>query len=559
MAKNKIVLALLAAACLSFILAGCGQQAEGPKSPTYKTGLKSEETSNKAFEKQFPAQWTTYQRNNKDDLQQMTDYGGPVPWDKNDNIHQPPKGNPKAAQPYLKNLWLGYPFSFEYKKARGHTYAIEDIENTDRINRFSEQAGLPTTCWNCKTNKMAGWHKEYGDKVWTMEFNSFREKQDKKDDSIGCAYCHDPADMKLRISSVPLKEAFQKLGVDLDKATRNEMRSYVCGQCHVEYYFQNAKFGPAAKPVFPWTTGATPDKPFGGIDPENIYEYYKDHGAVEMKGMEGWFADWVHPVSKTPMLKAQHPEFEMSANGPHGSAGVACADCHMPYTRTVDPDKKKTSNHQWTSPLLNIEGTCKQCHQDKTPEYLKERVLFSQRKVYDQLIKAQDYSARAHEAVRLGNEYKGEKNAKYDELMLQAKENVRHGQWMWDYVSAENSVGFHNPAKALDTLARSQEYSRRAADLAMQATNYGIGKDLEGDIRTIVPPILEWNRTMQMDPENLKKHKWTTYLTPLPKTAQVWDGDKRLIPAPAAAPAPAPAPPAAPAAPAPAAPAQGKS
>jgi nitrite reductase (cytochrome c-552) len=526
MVKHTLLLLLFAAVGLG--LFGCSQQSDGPKAPTYKTGLKSEESSNKAFEKQFPAQWTTYQRNNKDDVQQMTDYGGPVPWDKNNNVDQAPKGNSKAAQPYLKNLWLGYPFSFEYKKARGHTYAIEDIMNTDRTNRYSDKAGLPATCWNCKTTKMSDWHKEYGDKVWSMEFHDFRQKQDVKDNSIGCAYCHDPADMKLRISSVPLKDALEKIGYDLAKAPRNDMRSLVCAQCHVEYYFQAAKYGPAAKPILPWTSGATPDKPFAGVDPENMYEYYKANGVVEAKGMEGWFADWVHPVSKTPMLKTQHPEFEMWSNGTHGSAGVACADCHMAYTRSVDPDKKKTSNHQWTSPLLNIEGTCKQCHQDKTPEYLKERVLFTQRKVYDQLIKAQDISVRAHEAVRLAGEFKGEKNPNYDALMIQARENVRHGQWMWDYVSAENSVGFHNPAKALDTLARSQEYSRRAADLAVQATNYAVAKNLEGDIKTLVPPILEWSREMQMNPENLKKYTWTTYLTPLPKTPKVWDGQKKL-------------------------------
>ncbi len=528
MAKKTLFLSLLGALGLSLLIAGCGQQTEGPVAPTYKTGLKSEEISNKAFEKLFPAQWTTYQRNNKDDVQQLTDFGGPVPWDKNNNVDQPPKGNPKAAQPYLKNLWLGYPFSFEYKKARGHTYAVEDIMNTDRINRYSDKGGLPTTCYNCKTSKINEWHKEQGDKMWAVDFNESRQKLDAKDHSIGCSYCHDPADMKLRISSIPLKDAFEKLGVDLAKASRNDMRSYVCAQCHVEYYFQAAKFGPAAKPIFPWTTGATPDKPFGGVDPESMYEYYKDHGVVEAKGMEGWFADWVHPVSKTPMLKAQHPEFETFINGTHGAAGVACAVCHMDYTRTVDPDKKKTSNHQWTSPLLNIEGTCKQCHQDKTPEYLKERVLFSQRKVYDQLNKAAEIAVRGHEAIRQAAEYKGEKNANYDALMIQARENIRHAQWMWDIISAENSMGFHNPTKALDTLARSQEYGRKAAELAMSATNYGIAKDLEGDVKTLVPPLLEWSRVMQMDPENLKKHKWTNTLTPLPKTAQVWDGQKKL-------------------------------
>lgn len=130
--------------------------------------------------------------------------------------------------------------------------------------------------------------------------------------------------------------------------------------------------------------------------------------------------------------------------------------------------------------------------------------------------------------MRQASEYKGEKNAQFDGLMAKARENVRHGQWMWDYVSAENSMGFHNPAKALDTLARSQQYSRNAVDLAMQASNYGIGKTMEGDIKTLVPPIMNWSREMQMDPENLKKHTWTTYLTPFPKAEKMWDGVKKI-------------------------------
>ena len=324
MVRRKLLLIALMCLGLTVVLIGCGQQAQEPTAPVYKTGLKSDETSNKAFEKQFAAQWLTYLRNNKSDVTQMTDFGGPVPWLKNDNVNQPPEGNPKAAQPYLKNLWLGYPFSFEYRKARGHTYAIDDILHIDRMNNYSEQAGLPTTCWNCKTAKIVEWHKEKGDKLWAADFHTYRDKVDAKDNTIGCPYCHDPADMKLRVISVPLNEVLVKLGVDPTKAPRNQMRTLVCAQCHVEYYFQDAKFGEKAKPIFPWTNGATKENPFGGVDPENIYEYYKDHGSVEMKTMEGWFADWTHPVSKTPMLKAQHPEFETFINGPprRGRSGL---------------------------------------------------------------------------------------------------------------------------------------------------------------------------------------------------------------------------------------------
>jgi nitrite reductase (cytochrome c-552) len=231
------------------------------------------------------------------------------------------------------------------------------------------------------------------------------------------------------------------------------------------------------------------------------------------------------------MLKAQHPEYETWINGPHGSAGVSCADCHMTYKRL--DGKKKISDHQWTSPLKDPDmAACRQCHTDKTPEYLKGRVVDTQEKVFAQLLIAQEVSVRAHEAIRRASEYTGPKPADYDDLMIEAREWCRKGQFFWDYVSAENSVGFHNPTKALDTLAKSQQFSQKSVDAAVRASNFTIAKDLAGDIKTLVPPIMEHSRELMMDPAHLQTHEWLKYLKPFPKAQQVWDGNKRLIPAP---------------------------
>jgi nitrite reductase (cytochrome c-552) len=495
-----------------FLIAGCTEIPE-PKTPSYETTLDVSEEKNSAFEEFFPIHYQTYLRNSEEG--QMTEYGGSVPHEKH-LCGDLPKAY-KYCQPYLKNLWTGYPFSFEYNRARGHTHAVHDILNIDRLNRYSEQAGLPSTCWNCKTNKMPGYIEKYGDEFWAMEFHQFREEHDMDDHSIGCNICHDPESMDLRITSVPLREAFEKIGVDLENATRNEMRSYVCAQCHVEYYFQDPKFGPAAKPVFPWTEG---------FNPPETYEYYKDFGSTTRQGFEGWFIDWTHPVSDTPMIKAQHPEFEMWQDGVHGAAGVSCADCHMPYVRL--DGKKKISSHRWTSPLKHIENSCLQCHADKQPDYLKERVIYSQERTWEQLMVAQEVSVKAHEAVRLASEYQGIRNDDYDQLMIQARERIRKGQWFWDWVSAENSAGFHNPAKAIDVLSKSQQYSQQAVNLAMQATNYGIGAELEGDIYEVVPPIKEHSRKLQMSQEHLDSHKWLQYLPKFEEADLVWDLNKRV-------------------------------
>jgi len=511
---NKL-LPLVVAGLLFLPLVGCeGDVSTELKTPTYKTGLPADEIRNSAFKAQFPEQYATYERNNESEV--MTVYKGSVPFMKNDNVHPLPEGY-KFAQPYLKNLWLGYPFMYEYREARGHTLAVKDFVHIDRINRYAEKGGLPATCWNCKTAKMTEWVGKYGDEFWSKDVNEFRTEMDVDDNTIGCAQCHNSQTMELQLYSVPLKDWLTRSGRTIEDIPRNEMRALVCAQCHVEYYFTDPKQGANKKPVFPWDNG---------YGPENMYQYYKTHGDGQTPGFEGQFADWTHPASKTPMIKMQHPEYETWIDGTHGAAGVTCADCHMPYQRM---NGKKMSSHWWTSPLKDTEmRACRQCHSDKTPEYLKERVLYTQEKTFTNLLAAQNESVRAHEAVRLADGYEGERAPNYDELMVQARDMIRKGQLFWDYVSAENSIGFHNPSKALNTLYVSSESSRKAVDLAMQATNYGIAKGLEGDIEQIVPPILTMSRKLQQDPEYLQTHPWLKLLKPLPQADLVWDGTKRV-------------------------------
>jgi nitrite reductase (cytochrome c-552) len=495
--------------------------------PTYKTGLAKDELKNSAFGKEFPQQWELYQKNTipteQEALKTMTRFKGSIPFHKNDNVDPLPKGYPGAGQPYLKNLWLGYPFSWEYNEARGHTLAIHDILEIDRINQYDEKAGLPATCLNCKTAKIPSWVQQYGDdKFWSMNFNELRteDKVSMSDNTIGCANCHNPQDMTLTINSVPLNDWLKRSGQDVKKLSRNEMRALVCAQCHVEYYFSEPEHGPNKKPIFPWDSGR---------DPQQIYTYYNDKGKKQADGKFGKFADWTHPVSKTPMIKVQHPEYETWYNGPHGAAGVTCADCHMPYMRL--DGKKKVSSHLWTSPLRNpgmIEKSCRQCHTDKTVDFLRERVEYTQKKTYNQLMKAQDESVRAHEAVRRASEWTETRSPDYDSLMAKAREKVREGQFYWDFVSAENSVGFHNPVKALETLALSIEASTMAQEYASAATNYGISAAIAGDIHQIVPPIVNWSREMHMDQANLDKHVWTKYVKLLPKQERLWNLQKRI-------------------------------
>jgi len=509
--NSKLILGVAGIAAVAglAVLAGLKDVGTELKAPTYNTSIKADETRSGAFKNEFPSQYASYMKNDESTV--MTEYKGSVPFGKHDNVNPLPKGY-KHAQPYLKNLWLGYPFMYEYNEPRGHTLAVEDFVNIDRIDRYAEKGSMPAVCWNCKTPRMMNWIAEYGDEFWSKDVNEFRTKIDVREESITCANCHDPKTMQLRFYSEPLKDWLKRSGRDEASIPRNEMRSLVCAQCHVEYYFTHKDNGPAYRPVFPWDNG---------MDPEDIYEYYKTRGAKQ-----GPFADWTHAASKVPMLKMQHPDYETWSNGPHGSAGVACADCHMAYERI---DGKKISSHWWTSPLKDPKLTaCRTCHADKTPEYLRERVLFTQEKVFRQLLAAQEISVKAHEAVRLANDWTGERNAEYEALMAEACEMVRKGQMFWDYVSAENSVGFHNPPKSLDTLASSMQFSQKAIDKASAATNFGISPALAVDIKVSVPPILNMSRKLQQDPAYLQTHPWLKLLPVLPKADQMWDGVKKI-------------------------------
>ena len=122
---------------------------------------------------------------------------------------------------------------------------------------------------------------------------------------------------------------------------------YVCGQCHVEYYFKGAE----KRLTFPWE---------GGLTVDDALAYYDKVG----------HKDWVHKDTGAPALKAQHPEFEMYNQGVHARSGVACADCHMPYKREGG---LKISDHHVRSPMLNVNRACQGCHHFPEEE-MKDRV-----------------------------------------------------------------------------------------------------------------------------------------------------------------------------------------
>ncbi len=143
-------------------------------------------------------------------------------------------------------------------------------------------------------------------------------------------------------------------------ATRTEMRSFVCGQCHVEYYCSSAM-----PLTFPWGNGLK-------------MEDSKSTGTRPKFPNGDRFYDYKHKESGAEILKAQHPEFELWSQGIHARSGVACADCHMPYMRD---GASKVSDHWVRSPLLNINRACQTCHHFSEEEILARVDAIQQNKL----------------------------------------------------------------------------------------------------------------------------------------------------------------------------------
>ncbi len=260
----------------------------------------------------FPNQYSTFLQT-KDNATRTT-FGGSV-------------GHSKLEEdPRLVTLFAGYPFSIDYNDERGHMWALEDVRATKRVNE--KTAG---TCYSCKSSNNPQLWADMG--MAAYDKTLFMELGEKIDYPIGCANCHEANTMRLIVTNPALEEALVAQGLDWRTFTRQEMRTVVCANCHVEYYFK----GDGKYLTFPWANGRRI---------ENISQYYIDQG----------FKDWDHQISGAPMIKMQHPEFELfSADSTHYKAGVACADCHMPYTRD---GAAKFSNHNVQSPLVNPEAAC---------------------------------------------------------------------------------------------------------------------------------------------------------------------------------------------------------
>jgi nitrite reductase (cytochrome c-552) len=393
----------------------------------------------KAWGQNFPRQYDSYRR--PVDVVR-TRHGGSDAYQKLDE------------DPRLKLLYAGYAFSLDFREERGHAFMLKDQDETERV----KQRKQPGACLHCHSSVLPAYRAAGGGDVMkgfeilcAMDWTKARKLVSHP---VSCVDCHDPMTNQLRVTRPAFLRGIQELAKSTDPlphlpsivqwrkggekkppydvnalATRQEMRSFVCGQCHVEYYFK----GKGTLLTYPWSRG---------LKVEQIEEYYDAAG----------FHDWVHGATGAKVLKAQHPEFEMWNQGIHARSGVSCADCHMPYVRD---GAVKVTDHQVRSPLLNVARACQTCHRS-TEDELKQRAELIQGRTSKLLDRA---TAAIVDLIR--DLEKAGKDGRDSKLLGPARAKQRAAQWRLDFVSSENSMGFHASQESARILAEAIDEARQ--------------------------------------------------------------------------------------------------
>lgn len=398
-----LIVILVGAAAIFFFTRHNQDQMEGVRGE-----IAANETRSEVWGNYYPRHWDSYQAN----------------WE---NTEKP---SHFESKPYMKTIYAGFGFAAEYNEPRGHVYTLEDIRDIDPARKKAGAA-----CNTCKSTQIPGLIEKYGDQYYKM---SFAEINGQLTEPIGCLDCHDPKTMELRISRPALKEALQRQGRDLNKISHQEMRSLVCAQCHVTYYFQPG----SKKLIFPW------DK---GLKADDILAYYD----------EKQFSEWIHSMAGTGLAKVRHADYETFIGSTHESAGLACADCHMPYTKVGNV---KISSHDWSSPMNHIEQSCTTCHRNGA-EWLKNRVTTIQKQCKESQDIAGEAVVLAINELKISHETAGVNQAK----LKQAMDMHRKAQWYLDYVMVTNGYGFHNPTETLNNLSKAINYAHQSVKLSREA------------------------------------------------------------------------------------------
>ena len=171
--------------------------------------------------------------------------------------------------------------------------------------------------------------------------------------------------MELWISRQAFKNAMEARGVDLSKATRQEMRTYVCAQCHVEYYFK----GDNKILTFPWSKG---------LKIEEMEKHYDEYGFKDGR-------------TKRPARRCSRRSIPSSRCGAAAARPLRRRLRRLPHALRAR-GRGESVRSLAASPLINVNQACQPCHK-QDEQALKDRITIIQNNTAELLRKA--------EAIRL--------------------------------------------------------------------------------------------------------------------------------------------------------------
>ncbi|HNW45044.1 MAG TPA: ammonia-forming cytochrome c nitrite reductase subunit c552 [Elusimicrobiales bacterium] len=424
---------------LLIFAAACSKKAEPIKVAEIKDG----EYEPKEWAKNYPLEYELWKKTGEPTSAGKSLYKRG--WDTDKKVYD------KLSEfPYMPLLFNGWGFGLEYNEPRGHMHMLSDVLEVDPARR---KAG--GVCLTCKTPYAQELQARHGKDYFSKPFDEIHALIPKNHRELGaaCITCHDPKDMALKIKNeFTLTKALKDMGVDVSALSNQDMRSLVCAQCHVTYVIPKDKDMHSTGVFFPWQNSR-----YGNIAIEDIIKRIKSDPA---------HLEWTQAVTGFKLGFLRHPEFELLSNGgTHWKAGLACADCHMPYTRA---GAKKISDHRVMSPLKNDMKACLQCHPEGK-DWLLERVKAIQDRTASLQLRAGYGTAAAAKLFERANaETKAGK--KLDQaLYAKAKEFYEEAFYRVTFIGAENSMGFHNPAETLRVLGDAAYFSAKAEALLRQA------------------------------------------------------------------------------------------
>jgi len=420
----------------------------------------------------------------------------------------------RAPNPFWDKIMMGHSFTVEHALTRPHLWMLVDHLAVDRAygGRFQGKKGwqyisekgkawdvlvdkyhdsnehrsfIPQSaaaanpvCLQCKSqDHILGW-AFMGDPVknakWSRTSNVV-ELARTLQHGVNCFHCHDPHAAKPRIVRDALIYALT--GPEKDTLWHNDpartqikviemgMRGYTrkiallerydtrlqCGQCHVEY-----TCNPGYDLKNPDTSKYTvtmEDRRTNHIPYKEVFDLY-DHYVNKIG-----FLDFRHALTGGLLWKAQHSEAETFYNSKHSRAGAGCNDCHAPKIKDGEKGKIYTS-HVPLTPRIQLKETCLKCHSSWTEETATYAIDSIKAYTKGKMRKAEFWLCELIDKI-----VEAKKTGVDAETIKKARDQHLKAHILWEWWTAENSDGFHNPEAARESLTRSVDESQKGIEI----------------------------------------------------------------------------------------------